>query len=259
VKVGQEHMNLRDHADPIQAAMRRQYRKLGVLSVLTKRDRRRYRQHLGERPRVVRMPNVVRDMGGVRADPSSRTVIAAGRFVKQKGFDRLIRSWELIAADHPDWQLRIYGDGKRRERLQGMIDRRGLGGSITLAAPVPELGVEMAKASIFVLSSRWEGLPMVLLEAMSVGMAVVAVDCPTGPADVLEDHVNGLLIRPRTVGALAAGLAEMMGDEELRRRCGEAAVETASEYTMEKIGPQWERVLERTWERGQAYRRAQRP
>jgi glycosyltransferase involved in cell wall biosynthesis len=256
VKVGQEHMNLRDHAEPIQEAMRRHYRKLGVLSVLTRRDRRRYRQHLGERPRVVRAPNAVRDLGGVRADPSARTVIAAGRFVKQKGFDRLIRSWELTAPDHPGWRLRIYGDGKRRDRLQGMIDRRGLGDSITLAEPVADLGTEMAKASIFALSSRWEGLPMVLLEAMSAGMAVVSVDCPTGPADVVVDHVNGLLIRPRTVAALAAGLGEMMDDEELRRRCGAAAVETAREYSMEVIGPQWERVLERTWERGQAYRRA---
>src|SRR4051812_8784999 len=250
IKIGQEHMNLGKHPKPLQKAIQRRYRELAVLGVLTTRDRRRYRQHLGDGiPRIVRIPNTVRDMGGVRADPSAKTVIAAGRFVKQKGFDRLIRAWEILAPAHPDWQLRILGRGRRKRRLQGMIDRRGLSGSITLAEPVSDIGTEMARASIFALSSRWEGLPLVLLEAMSVGMAVVSIDCPTGPADVIEDHVNGLLIRPRTVGALAAGLAEMMDDEELRRRCGAAAVETTRDYTMDAVGPQWEQVLEEAWQR----------
>jgi glycosyltransferase involved in cell wall biosynthesis len=253
IKIGQEHMNLREHSEALQEAIQRRYRKLAVLGVLTKRDRRRYRSHLGDGlPRVVRIPNTVRDMGDVRADPSAKTVIAAGRYVKQKGFDRLIRAWEIVAPSHADWKLRILGEGRRRERLQGMIDRRGLGGSVTLAEPVADIATEMAQASIFALSSRWEGLPLVLLEAMSVGMGVVSMDCPTGPADVVEDHVNGLLIRPRTVGALAAGLAEMMDDEDLRRRCGAGAIETARGYTMDVVGPQWETVLEKAWARRQA-------
>jgi glycosyltransferase involved in cell wall biosynthesis len=250
IKIGQEHMNLREHSEALQAAIQRRYGKLAVLGVLTKRDRRRYREHLGDGlPRIVRIPNTVRDMGPVRADLGAKTVIAAGRFVKQKGFDRLIKAWEILAPEHPDWRLVIFGQGRRHERLQGMIDRRGLGGVVTLAEPVADIGVEMARASMFVLSSRWEGLPLVLLEAMSVGMGVVSMDCPTGPADVVEDHVNGLLIRPRTVGALAAGLAEMMDDEELRARCAAGAVETARGYTTEVVGPQWEQVLRNAWAR----------
>jgi glycosyltransferase involved in cell wall biosynthesis len=232
--------------------MKRRYPRLAALGVLTKRDRRRYREHLGKRPHVVRIPNTVRDIGDVHADPSAKTVIAAGRFVKQKGFDRLIKAWEIVAPDHPDWKLRIIGKGRRHDSLQALIDSRGLSGSVKLAPPVSDIGAEMSRASIFALSSRWEGLPLVLLEAMSVGMAVVSIDCPTGPADVVEDHVNGLLIRPRTIAALAVGLAEMMDDEDLRRRCGAAAVETAREYRMDTVGPQWEELLATSWERHRA-------
>jgi glycosyltransferase involved in cell wall biosynthesis len=249
IRIGQEHMHLRDHSELLQDSIKRRYRKLSALAVLTKRDRWRYRQHLGERPRVVLVPNTVRDMGPVRADLSAKTVLAAGRYKKQKGFDRLIKSWELVAPSHPDWQLRIVGNGPWREKLEAMVEERGLGDSVTLAPPAHDMGAEMEKASIFALSSRWEGLPLVLLEAMSVGMGVVSIDCPTGPADVIDDHENGLLIRPRTFAALAAGLAEMMDDEELRRRCAARAIETAREYRMDVVGPQWEQVLARNWQR----------
>jgi glycosyltransferase involved in cell wall biosynthesis len=84
---------------------------------------------------------------------------------------------------------------------------------------------------------------------MSVGMAVVSFNCPTGPADVVEDHVNGLLIRPKTIANFAAGLKEMIESEELRRSCAAAAVETARQYSMELVGPQWESVLQEAWEK----------
>lgn len=250
VLIGQENMNLREHSEELQAAMKASYKRLAVLTVLTQRDRKRYRELLGPgRPRVVRVRNTVRDMGGVRADLDAKVVLAAGRFARQKGFDRLIQTWDLVAPRQPDWRLRILGKGPWQEKLEAMIAKRGLEGSVSLEPPTDDLGAEMARASIFVLSSRWEGLPLVLLEAMSVGMAVVAFNAPTGPADVIEDHENGLLIRPRTIANLADGLVEMMSDQELRRRCADAAIATAEGYRMDAVGPSWEQLLERTWER----------
>ena len=205
VLIGQEHMHLREHAEPLQEAMQLQYRKLATLSVLTKRDAWRYGQHLEKAPRVVSIPNTVRDMGGARADLTAKTVLAAGRLVRQKGYDRLIRTWVRVAPEHPDWRLVIYGEGPKRAWLEGLISRFGLEDVVTLPGPAEDLGAEMAKASIFVLSSRWEGLPLALLEAMGVGMAVVSFDCPTGPADVIDDHRNGLLIRPRNDRRLRRG------------------------------------------------------
>jgi glycosyltransferase involved in cell wall biosynthesis len=195
----------------------------------------------------MRIPNTVRDLGGVSADLSAKTVLAAGRLARQKGYDRLIKTWSLVAPKHPDWKLRICGNGPARAKLERLIVEYGVGESVTLAGPAKDLGAEMAKSSIFVLSSRWEGLPLVLLEAMSVGMAVVSFDCPTGPADVVDDHVNGLLIRPRTIAALAEGLDEMIESEELRQRCAEGARQTARDYSMDVVGPQWESVLREAW------------
>ncbi len=102
----------------------------------------------------------------------------------------------------------------------------------------------MAQASIYALSSRFEGFPLVLVEAMSKGMACVAFDCPTGPGDIIDDHRNGLLVPAKDVEGLTAALMEMVEDEELRRRCGDAALETAREYTMAAIGPKWDEMLQ---------------
>jgi glycosyltransferase involved in cell wall biosynthesis len=249
VLVGQEHMHLDVHADSLKEAMAREYRKLSMLSVLTKRDRKRSREHLDRKVPVVRIPNAVRDPGETRADLSAKTVLAAGRLTRQKGYDRLIKAWEIVAPKHPDWKLRICGMGPKRRHLLWMIRARGLEGSVTVERAVQDLDAEMAKASIFALSSRWEGLPLAMLEAMSVGMAVVSFDCPTGPADLIDDHESGLLIKPRTIDNFAAGLDEMMSDEELRRRCAAGALETASEYSMDLLGPKWESALERAWQR----------
>jgi glycosyltransferase involved in cell wall biosynthesis len=118
-----------------------------------------------------------------------------------------------------------------------------VGDQIELAGPAENIGDDMAAASIFVLSSRFEGFPLVLLEAMSKGMAPVAFDCPTGPADIIEDHANGILVPLKDLDALADGIIEMIEDEELRGRCAAAAAETAAAYTMDRIGPHWDELL----------------
>jgi glycosyltransferase involved in cell wall biosynthesis len=249
VLIGQEHMHLEVHPEELREAMKREYRKLSVLSVLTATDRGSYKEHLDWKVPVVRIPNAVRDPGETRADLSAQTVLAAGRLTRQKGFDRLIKAWEIVAPKHPDWTLRICGVGPKRRHLLWMIRARGLQDRIVLERAAHDLDAEMAKASIFVLSSRWEGLPLVMLEAMSVGMAVVSFDCPTGPRELIDDHRSGLLVRPRTIDKLAAGLDEMMSDEELRRRCAQGAIETSRGYSMDLLGAKWETTLERAWQR----------
>jgi glycosyltransferase involved in cell wall biosynthesis len=244
ILVGQEHMNLPSHAKKLRTAMPRQYPKLDALAVLTDRDRAAYERMLNGRTRVVLIPNTVREMGGPKADLSARAILAAGRVTPQKGFDLLIQAFAQVAPDHPDWQLRIFGRGQQLEDLERLVEEHGIGSQVTLGPPTEDLGGEMARASIYALSSRFEGFPLVLVEAMSKGMAVVAFDCPTGPADAIDDHRNGILVPPRDVDAYAAGLRAMMDDEELRRRCGEAAVETARRYSMDQIGPSWDALLE---------------
>jgi glycosyltransferase involved in cell wall biosynthesis len=98
----------------------------------------------------------------------------------------------------------------------------------------------MAQASMFVLSSRFEGFPLVLVEAMHKGLPVVSFDCPTGPGEIVEDGRNGILVAPEDVDGLARGMMTLIEDAELRRRCGAAAAATAAAYRMDVIGPQWD-------------------
>ncbi len=243
--IGVEQMNLHVHSKALRAAFKRRYGRLDALAVLTERDVGDYRRLLGRRtPRLARIPNTVRALEGARADLDARVVLAAGRLTPQKGYDLLIGAWKVVADARPDWHLRICGRGQHRDKLERMIRSHGLDGRVTLAPASEDLAGEMERASIYALSSRFEGFPLVLLEAMGKGMAPVAFDCPTGPADIIDDHRNGLLVPFKDVQALGEALLEMISDDELRHACGTAAVDTARDYTMEAVGPAWDELID---------------
>ena len=243
VKIGQEHMNMAAHPRPLRRALRRGYKNLDALVTLTERDLEAYGKAVGERTALHAIPNATPDLGGQRSDGTPRTVIAAGRLMRQKGFDRLIKAFAPVAEAHPDWQLVICGRGPKRARLERLINGLGLAGNVTLAGPVQDMGAAMADASIYAMSSRAEGFPMVLLEAMNAGLPIVSFDCPTGPREIVEDRRNGLLVRNADVDALSRALIEMIEDDELRRQCSEGALRTAERYSLDAIAPRWEALI----------------
>ncbi|MGZ8649173.1 MAG: glycosyltransferase family 4 protein [Solirubrobacteraceae bacterium] len=244
VRVGQEHMSHDVWGPRLRRAMVAAYPRLDVLVTLTEGDRTRYAQAMGGGVRIERIPNSVSALGGPEPDLAAPLLLAAGRLTSQKGFDRLIDAFADVAADHPAWRLRICGRGDLREPLQRQIDGAGLTHRIELAGAVTDMGAAMAQASIFVLSSRSEGFPLILLEAMSKGLAPVAFDCRTGPADIIDDRRNGRLVPDGDVDALAAAMGELMADADLRRGYAAAARQTAAGYDMaEAIGPRWEALL----------------
>jgi hypothetical protein len=135
---------------------------------------------------------------------------------RQKGFDLLLEAFAGVAAKYPDWTLDIFGRGSRQEALERSVTDLGLVGQVRINAPTDRLGERMRDASVFVLSSRFEGFPLVLLEALTAGLAVVSFDCPTGPGEILTDGTNGLLVAAEDVPAFAAALDRIMADESLQ-------------------------------------------
>ncbi len=244
--IAQEHMNHGAHRPALAKDLRQGFARMDVLSVLTSGDLADYTRELAGAPvRVVQIPNAVPPLDdGAPAPLDAPLVIAAGRLTPQKGFDLLIRAWEPLARRHPEWRLRIHGSGKDRDALQAQIDAAGLGGAITLAGPTKHLGAAFAQASLFVLSSRFEGFGMVLVEAMGKGLPVVAFDCPRGPADIVTPGHDGLLVAAQDVAGLTAALEQLMTDPARRRAYGEAALGTAQAYLPAEIGARWEALLE---------------
>ncbi|HEX6447693.1 MAG TPA: glycosyltransferase family 4 protein [Streptosporangiales bacterium] len=243
VRVGQDHMNLRSYRPGVAAAIGRWYPRLDALTVLTHADAADYREALGPRLRVEVIPNMTATGAADAAPLTEHTVIAAGRLGRQKGFDLLIDAFARIVPERPDWRLQIFGGGRARGPLRERVTARGMTGHVFLMGRTQQLDEHMRKASVYALSSRYEGLPMVLLEAMACGVPVVAFDCHTGPAELVTDGVDGLLVPPGDVGALARAMDWLMGDAELRRRYGAAAIEAAQRYDTARVLPLWQRLI----------------
>ena len=179
------------------------------------------------------------------AEPSSldgRQVIAVGRYCYQKAMDRLVEAWGLIE-DRDGWTLRIAGDGEDRAMLEEKIKEAGLEGSVVLG-PCKDMLSEYMKSSVFALSSRYEGLPMVLLEAQATGIPIVAFDCKCGPRDVVTDGVDGFIVPEGDVKALAARIETLIKDDALRRQMGQAAFRASDRFDEEKIMNQWKEMFE---------------
>ncbi|GAA3561717.1 hypothetical protein GCM10022419_047990 [Nonomuraea rosea] len=239
VRVAQEHMNLSAYPDSIRREIARYYDRFDAITVLTRTNRLEY-QRLLPSTAIVQIPNAVHKVDQERSQQVNPVVIAAGRLVPQKGFDLLIPAFAQVVSEHPEWRLRIFGTGPRKSQLAGLVEQHGLGAHVSMPGRTDRLEKELTDASVYALSSRFEGLPMVMIEAMTHALPVAAFDCPTGPKDVLTDGVDGVLVPPRDVDALAAALNRLIADRELRVRMGRQAAKTSRAYAPELVMPLWE-------------------
>jgi glycosyltransferase involved in cell wall biosynthesis len=176
----------------------------------------------------------------------SKIVLAVGRLTYQKGFDRLLEAWERIATQANGWTLVFAGDGELRDALEAQARRLGIDGSIRFAGNVKDMAACYADASLVALSSHYEGLPMVLLEAQAFGVPAVSFDCPCGPSEIIRDGENGFLVPEGDVDAFANALLRVMKNDEERARMGENALRDARRWDIETIMPQWIRLFEET-------------
>lgn len=174
----------------------------------------------------------------------TKLIIAVGRLNTEKGFDLLVEAFLRLGDHARGWTLAILGDGPQRERLVAMCSNSASGARVMLPGAVGNVGDWYRRADLFVLSSRYEGFPNSLVEAMAHGCACVSVDCLTGPRDIIDHGVNGILTDPDSSVALAEGIRQVMLDDAMRHRLGHAARQVAAKYSIRKVADMWEQQLQ---------------
>lgn len=211
------------------------YRLASRVVLLTKAD-------LGAYPALrnaAAIPNPVDLPPAVDGAARNKSILAVGRLASEKGMDLLVEAFSRIP-DRRGFRLRIAGEGPDRRSLEALIRERGLKDEVELLGRRSDVYSLYEEAAFLVLPSRYEGFGMALVEAMAFGCPVVAFDCPCGPAEIVRDGIDGLLVPNGEVGALAAAMERMMGDEALRDRLGRAGPEVRERFGIDKVAAMWE-------------------
>lgn len=210
-----------------------------VIVTLTEGDRQLWRR--AKRTEVI--PNFSIMPISQLSDCTSKRVIAVGRLAWEKGFERLIEAWKVVVNKHPDWHLDIFGDGKLKLELENVIKKDNIN-HIKLNGVTKDISKEYATSSICVVTSRFEGFSLVILEAMKHALPCVAFDCPFGPRSIINDGYNGFLVEDGNTGLFAEKLCRLIEDEELRIKFSKYAKEKALLFNPDSIMNEWKKLLE---------------
>lgn len=238
-----EHLNVQVQAHPLHSLSRKWAANKSTIVTLTHADAKDYRKKYRARDVEV-IPNPITIDNLYPSKRDQKVVLAVGRLAGQKGFDRLLSAWSLIAWQFPDWKLRIVGSGRKEKDLRKQIAQQGITQSVELIPFTKNMPEVYAGASLFVLSSRFEGFGLVLLEAMAAHLPIVSFDCPHGPAEMMVDQETGLLIPNGDILAFAEAMKRLMSGSEERDRMGTAGAERVKSYLPDTIIAQWVTLIE---------------
>lgn len=203
--------------------------------VLTKEDK----GYWGEMHNLQVIPNARTFVATHPTELKNQEVIAVGRYDYQKGYERLISAWKIVHENFPTWKLRIVGDGEMRGEMELQIKQLELQNSVILGQATKDIQSIYRNASLLVLTSHYEGLPMVLLEAQAMGLPIVSFDCKCGPKDIIDDGVNGCIVKNGNIMDLAEKMMKLMGNEDLRISYGQKAFLNSEKYDETVIMEEW--------------------
>lgn len=212
------------------------------LVVLTEADKAAWEKAGCTNVTVIPNPCAINSRKSKVESRKTKTVLAVGRLHEQKGFDLLLEAWQSVEKQYPEYTLRIVGEGPKRAELEAQIENLHLQ-HVTLAGRAEDMAKEYAAASLFVLSSRYEGLPLALIEAMWSGTPCVAFDCPQGPAELLADG-RGWLVPANDVEKLTQQIEYALSHpDEAAARAAKAQAFAQATYSETAIMPQWEKII----------------
>nr|WP_262903828.1 glycosyltransferase family 4 protein [Sphingobacterium bovistauri] len=203
--------------------------------VLTEEDK----GYWGKLSNIQVIPNANSFESNEQSILENKQVMAVGRFDYQKGFDELIEIWAKVAETFPEWKLNIYGQGPLRDQYQALINLLGLSDKVFLNQPQKDIKLIYLEHSVLAMTSRYEGLPMVLLEGQVCGLPMVSYACKCGPSDIIRDGVNGYLVEEEDKNAFAQKLIAVMQDKSLRQSMGRSSYNNSKNFEVEKIMQKW--------------------
>lgn len=218
------------------------YKKCCKIAVLTSKDKVCYDRYLPSDHTIV-IPNPVVLSEKFESQLDSNIAISVGRIQYQKGFDTLVDIFKRVHKKHPDWKVRIYGDGNLRAELEQRISDAELNGVVNLMGQSNEIYKKLREAAFYIMPSRFEGFPMVLIEAQSQGLPIVSFDCPNGPSDIIDNGVNGILVENQNATALYDAICYMIEHPEDRKVMGKNALENVDQYSVIVICDAWKKLF----------------
>jgi glycosyltransferase involved in cell wall biosynthesis len=245
VRIGQEHLVRGQHRKALRAEMPRHLRKIDALVTVSRRDAEDYRANtrMG-RTRLLHIPNSIPAPGIPPSTGRAKLVVAAGRLVRSKRYDVLIRAFAKVVAERPDWQLRVYGVGDQDRVLRDLVLELGLHNHVRMMGGYTPIEPEWAKGSIAAVSADREPFGMTLVEAMRCGVPVVSTDAPHGPGEILTDGVDGLLTPLGDPDAMGDALLRLINDDRLRESMAAAALANSTRYDPAPIAERYEQLFE---------------
>lgn len=220
--------------------MLRQIKKFDRLVTLTEQDKKRWETIY---PAATVIPNILTLYPNEQARLESKSIISVGRLEAQKGYDLLIEAWRSVVIEHPDWKLYIYGDGSCKALLTEMIRAAKIETSFILHGADSNIYEKYLQHSFYVMSSRFEGFGLVLIEAMSCGLPCISFDCPSGPAEIIKDGEDGILVENGNIIKLSEAICCLIEHEEKRKELGCNARLNVLRFSQENIMLQWDALF----------------
>lgn len=222
----------------------RTYRRIDKFLLLTQSDADAFRRHNFNNTGT--MPNPLWMEATVLPQPRQKRVVALSRYDEVKQLDHALRAWSQVCLEFPDWRFELYGEGPERPRLQALIEELGIGDSAELMGATNDVRTVLLGSRLSVLSSLFEGLPMVLAESLACGVPAVSYNCAPGVAEIVTDGVDGRLVMQNHIAGLATALKELMRDETLVAQMSAAGQQSSARYAGDRIMDRWEELIART-------------